>query len=107
MVSVLDRDLIPENFLSELEELRRRVAVLERLQISTAAADGRYLRREVRNANVANPPTLAELDEAFGPAATLPNPFFGVLDDSGAGTNVYMCIAVNGRWQIEILTLIS
>ena len=105
--SVMDYDLLNQNLLARLAELEGKVKALERLAISTAAADARYLQRVASYAAVTNPPTLTELEEAFGAAATLPNPFFGVLDDGGAGTDLYLCIAVNGKWTIEILTVIT
>lgn len=55
---------------------------------------------KVSNANVTNPPTDAELDSAFGDPSTLPTGFVGVLDDNGAGTNVWWVYTtgVAGEW---------
>jgi hypothetical protein len=104
MSGVTDRDFIQENFLEQLADAMHRLAALERLVISTGAADVRYLRRVMSNADVSSPATAAELDIAFGPAATLPNPFIALVDDDGAGTDVYLVCALNVKWWGEILT---
>lgn len=55
---------------------------------------------QVSSDNVTNPPTSAELNTAFGSVTTAKaNGFMGVVDDSGAGTAVYLVAAVNGAWQ--------
>lgn len=47
--------------------------------------------------DVSNPPTDAELDTAFGTPATVGNAM-GILDDNGAGTNIYLCISDGTNW---------
>ena len=54
--------------------------------------------------DVASPPTDAELDTAFGQPGTLGDGFVGVLDDAGAGTTVWLCVAMNSAWWYEELT---
>ncbi len=54
--------------------------------------------------NVASPPTDAELDTAFGEPALLGDGFFGLLDDNGAGTTVWLCYVINLAWWYEQLT---
>lgn len=57
------------------------------------------------NDNVSNPPTAAELTTAFGAFTDLPDPFLGIVDDAGAGTTVWLVVAVNSTWHYEGLTL--
>jgi hypothetical protein len=50
--------------------------------------------------NVADPPTDAELDTAFGDPTTVGSGFIGVLDDNNAGTDCYICWTTGtaGEW---------
>jgi hypothetical protein len=59
----------------------------------------------ISTANVSSPPTDAQLDSAFGDAATLPNGFVGIVDDNGAGTAVWLCVVANNNWWYEALTV--
>jgi hypothetical protein len=43
--------------------------------------------------DVSTPPTDAELDTAFGTPATVGGGFIGVVDDNGAGNNLYVCVS--------------
>lgn len=54
----------------------------------------------VANDDVADPPTDAELDTAFGDPTALNAGFIGILDDAGAGTDVYICWTTGnaGEW---------
>jgi hypothetical protein len=54
--------------------------------------------------NVSSPPTDAELDTVFGTAANLPEGFSGFVDDNGAGTTVWYCVAINSAWWYTQLT---
>lgn len=51
--------------------------------------------------NVSSPPTDAELTAAFG---SQPDGFVGVLDDNGAGTDVYLVLRKNSSWWHEAMT---
>jgi hypothetical protein len=55
-------------------------------------------------ANVANPPTAAELTATFDAPANLPDGWMGVVDDAGAGSAVWLVTAVGGDWWYEALT---
>ncbi len=46
--------------------------------------------------DVSNPPTDAELTAAFG---AVEDGFLGLLDDDGAGENVWVCARVGGTWR--------
>lgn len=56
-------------------------------------------------ANVSNPPTDAELDALFGTPATLPTNFGAIIDDNGAGANLWLVYAVGTRWGYSALTI--
>ena len=62
------------------------------------------VRAVVSSDDVSNPPTDAELDTAFGQPSDVMDGFIGVLDDNGAGTTMWLCVAVNGAWWFEQLT---
>ena len=49
-------------------------------------------------------PTDAELDTAFGTPASVGDGYVGILDDSGAGTSVFICVARGTTWQYVKLT---
>lgn len=57
--------------------------------------------------NVSNPPSEAEINTAFGTAATAGAGFIGVIDDSGAGTNVYFVVSTGAKWAIFTGTIAS
>lgn len=82
-------------------ELNRRVTALERL-VNRLQSRSNLI--PINNANVSSPPTDAELDSAFGDAATMPNGFMGIIDDNGAGTAVWLCVVTNNNWWYEALT---
>jgi len=54
--------------------------------------------------DTANPPTDAQLDTAFGTPATVGEGFVGLVDDSGAGNNVYLCLSDGTHWWYAVLT---
>jgi len=58
------------------------------------------IRTQISNANVSNPPTDAQLDSAFGDPTTKGSGWMGVVDDAGAGTNVYFVYTTGnaGEW---------
>lgn len=54
--------------------------------------------------NVSSPPTDAEIDAAFGTPAAVGDGFIGLIDDNGAGTTIWLCVALNSQWWYEQLT---
>ena len=54
--------------------------------------------------NVANPPTDAELDTAFGAPANLYPGFMGLVDDADADTTVWLVVTNGTSWWYEGLT---
>jgi len=54
--------------------------------------------------NVSNPPTDAELDSAFDTPANLPTNFIGLVDDNGAGTNMWLVVADGSAWWYVAMT---
>lgn len=54
--------------------------------------------------NTSNPPTKAQLTTAFGDPTTLTDGYLGVLDDNGAGTNVYLVGVSNDEFWYTALT---
>jgi hypothetical protein len=65
------------------------------------------LRTEVSTDNTANPPTDAELDTAFGTPAAVGSGFLAILDDNGAGNNVYLIVSDGSNWWHVALTKAS
>lgn len=60
----------------------------------------------ISNANIAGlVPTDAELDSAFDTPANLPEGFTALVNDNGAGTLVFLVVALDGAWFYEQLTL--
>ena len=55
--------------------------------------------------NVSNPPADAELDAAFGTPATVGAGFVAMLNDAGAGANVYLVASTGSAWLYVELTL--
>jgi hypothetical protein len=56
------------------------------------------------SANVTNPPTAAELIAAFGAASTFKNKL-GILNDNGAGVNVYYVFSSGSAYFYLLFTL--
>jgi hypothetical protein len=54
--------------------------------------------------NVSNPPTDAELDTAYGTPATVGAGFMRLLDDNGAGANVYLIGSDGANWWYTAMT---
>jgi hypothetical protein len=48
--------------------------------------------------DIADPPTQANMDTAFGAGAAANDGMLGVINDAGAGTNVWLCVNTNGAW---------
>ena len=48
--------------------------------------------------NISNPPTEAELNTAFGAAATVGAGFIGIVNDAGGGTKEYLCWSDGTTW---------
>jgi hypothetical protein len=62
------------------------------------------LRSKTATTDVANPPTDAQLDTAFGTPATVGSGFLALLDDDGAGTAVYLVASDGTNWWYAALT---
>jgi hypothetical protein len=58
----------------------------------------RNVKLRVATDNVTNPPTDAELDSAFGTPAEVGAGFVALLDDNGAGSDVYLVASDGGAW---------
>lgn len=87
-----------EQLQRQIFALERRVAALERLLSSTSAV------LAVSSDNVADPPTDANLDSAFGTPATVGKGFTALVDDNGAETTVWLCAAIDTTWWYVGLT---
>ncbi len=57
--------------------------------------------------NTASPPTDAQLDTAFGIPSTVGAGFTAVLDDNGAGNNVYLIVSDGTNWWHAAMTKAS
>ena len=56
-------------------------------------------------ASVSDPPAASELEAEFGAATTdLCEPFVGIVDSGGAGTKVWLVVAINNTWFYEQLS---
>lgn len=53
---------------------------------------------------VANPPTSADIDAAFGTPSMVGEGYTAILDNNGAGTNVYLVSSDGTNWWYETLT---
>lgn len=62
------------------------------------------VRTKIVTDDVANPPTDAQLDTAFGTPANVGAGFIGVVDDNGAGANVYLCASDGTNWWQSAMT---
>lgn len=56
------------------------------------------------NYNSSNPPSIADLNAAFGSAAIVGAGFAGLLNDNGGGTNEYLCTSDGANWFYVTLT---
>ena len=54
--------------------------------------------------DVSNPPTDAEIDLAFNAPVIAGDGFIGVIDDDGAGANVWLCVSDGANWWYVALT---
>ncbi len=79
---------------TEVKSLRR---IVNRLIVRNTTAP-------ISEDNVSSPPTDAELDTAFGTAASLPNGFVGLVDDAAGDTTIWLCYVVSDSWYYEQLT---
>lgn len=59
---------------------------------------------EVSDGNISATPTDAEVDAIFGTPASVGDGFNAIIDDGGAGTNVWKVYAKNNKWWGEQLT---
>jgi hypothetical protein len=55
--------------------------------------------------NVADPPTGAELNTAFGTPEVLGPGFVGVLNDNAGGVDVWLCVTLAHTWWYVAMTL--
>lgn len=74
------------------------------LDPAAGAADWRRIDRVYSTANVGNPPTDAELDAVFGTPAANGTGFLAILDDNGAGTNVWLVAGNGTNWYYTAMT---
>ena len=49
-------------------------------------------------ANVSDPPTSAELTSIWDTPANLPDGFIGLVNDNGAGTDIWIAVVINSAW---------
>lgn len=79
----------------DLRETRRRVDDLEKgpNTLVTVSVD-----------DVANPPTDAQLDSAFGTPAAVGSGFVGLVDDNDADANVWLVASNATSWWYVALT---
>src|SRR3990172_9211741 len=56
------------------------------------------------NRSVSVPPTLSEVQAAFGFPAEAGAGRFGILDAGGAGTDVYFCACDGANWWFTAMT---
>lgn len=75
-------DVFKEWF-QRLEETNRRLRRIESWEPTSIVV-------KYSTANVAAPPTDAQLNTEFGDPATLNQQWLAILDDNGAGTSVYL-----------------
>jgi hypothetical protein len=54
--------------------------------------------------DVSNPPTKSELDSAIGEPATVGAGYKAIVDDNGAGANVYLVVSDGTNWWHQALT---
>jgi pyruvate/2-oxoacid:ferredoxin oxidoreductase beta subunit len=85
-----------------LQILAERVAALERRIADLESKDAPNA--VVSTDDVASPPIPADLDTAFGSAATVGTGFVGVVDDAGAGATVWLIVSDGTSWWYEGLT---
>ena len=90
--------------MNQLEILAGQIAALRERLAELEARDEPVLR--VVTDDVSNPPTDVELDAAFGTAAAVGTGFIGVVDDNGAGTNVYLIVSDGSDWWYVALTAV-
>jgi cytoskeletal protein CcmA (bactofilin family) len=57
-----------------------------------------YFKFPYSDNNVSDPPTEAELNTAFGTPGSGDEGQAGILNDNDAGTDVYLCFAINSDW---------
>ena len=56
------------------------------------------LRHSIHTDDVSNPPTDAELDTIFGTPATVGEGFEAIINDNGAGNNLYRVLSDGTAW---------
>lgn len=56
------------------------------------------VRARVSVANVTDPPTLAEIEAAYGTAAVAGSGFIGILDDNNASANIFIVFTNGTDW---------
>jgi len=94
MTGLLDRNHYPDNWLNKIDDLRRRVADLERANAVTPSS----VPLLVSTADVSDPPTDGELDAEFGEPIDLGEGFTALVDDDGAGAAVWLVMVASGSW---------
>jgi hypothetical protein len=75
----------------------------EKTTLSALDSDG-TIQIRYSTADVSNPPTGAELDAAFGTPADVGAGWIAILNDNGAGANVYLILSDGSNWWYVALT---
>ncbi len=86
-----------------IEDLQRQITFLTR-RIASLEAVEQSTHQGVFTDNVSNPPTDAELDSAIGTPSTVGAGYLALLDDNGAGTNVYLVASDGTNWWHVAMT---
>lgn len=81
---------------SGFDDARRALAVVNQYLSAVSFSDN----------NIADPPTEANINAAFGLASDVGRGFIGVIDDNAAGVSgdVWLCVSNGSAWFYESLT---
>jgi len=89
-----------ESLLEQISALETRLAILESRE---PLAIGSYSENDV-----GNPPTLEQIEGALGASTDVGTGAIGVINDNGAGSNVWFCVSLGSDgWWYEALTAAS
>lgn len=75
-----------EPIVREINNIDRRLSRLEQTSVDVP----------VCRDNVSNPPTAAEVTTCF--TTNVHNGFLGLINDNGAGNDIYLVARVGGKW---------
>jgi len=62
------------------------------------------LQMGVHTDDIANPPTIVNLNAIFTGPATVGSGWFIIMDDNGAGNNVYLVVSDGANWWQQPMT---